>query len=43
LRAGRTESAIMPLADTLAVQQILQQAADHLGVRHAEAGPAPTG
>jgi hypothetical protein len=27
----------MPLADTLAVQQILQSAADQLGVRHAEA------
>jgi predicted dehydrogenase len=37
LLAGRTESAVMPLADTLAVQQILQQAADQLGVRHAEA------
>jgi predicted dehydrogenase len=36
LRAGRTESAVMPLADTLAVQRILQQAADQLGVRHAE-------
>ena len=37
LRAGRTESAVMPLADTLAVQQVLQQAADQLGVRHTEA------
>jgi predicted dehydrogenase len=37
LRAGRTESAVMPLDDTLAVQQVLQQAADQLGVRHAEA------
>ena len=37
LRAGRTESAIMPLADTLAVQTLLGQAADQLGVRHAEA------
>ncbi|MCU1668600.1 MAG: putative oxidoreductase [Blastococcus sp.] len=37
LRAGRTESAVMPLADTLAVQQVLQQAADQLGVPHAEA------
>jgi predicted dehydrogenase len=36
LRAGRSESAIMPLADTLAVQDVLQQAADQLGVRHAE-------
>jgi predicted dehydrogenase len=37
LRAGRTESAVMPLDDTLAVQQVLQEAADQLGVRHAEA------
>ena len=37
LRAGRTESAVMPLADTLAVQYVLQQACDQLGVRHAEA------
>jgi predicted dehydrogenase len=37
LRAGRTESAVMPLADTLAVQRVLQQAADQLGVPHAEA------
>jgi predicted dehydrogenase len=37
LRAGRTESAVMPLADTLAVQQVLQEAADQLGVPHAEA------
>ena len=37
LRAGRTESTVMPLADTLAVQQILQQAADQLGVGHVEA------
>jgi predicted dehydrogenase len=37
LRAGRTESAVMPLDDTLAVQQVLQQAADQLGVHHAEA------
>ena len=36
LQAGRTQSAVMPLADTLAVQQVLQQAADRLGVRHAE-------
>lgn len=32
LAAGRTESAVMPLADTLAVQAILQEAADQLGV-----------
>jgi predicted dehydrogenase len=37
LRAGRTESSIMPLADTLAVQTLLGEAADQLGVRHAEA------
>jgi predicted dehydrogenase len=37
LRAGRTESDVMPLADTLAVQNVLQQAADQLGVPHAEA------
>lgn len=30
--AGRTESTIMPLADTLAVQRVLQDAADQLGV-----------
>ena len=36
LRAGRTESAIMPLADTLAVQDVLGQAAEQLGVRHGE-------
>ncbi|MCW2778292.1 MAG: putative oxidoreductase [Frankiales bacterium] len=37
LREGRSESAVMPLADTLAVQDVLQRAADQLGVRHAEA------
>ena len=36
LRAGRTESAVMPLADTLAVQSVLGRAADQLGVRHRE-------
>jgi predicted dehydrogenase len=36
VRAGATESAIMPLADTLAVQAVLEQAAEQLGVRHAE-------
>jgi predicted dehydrogenase len=36
LRAGRTESSVMPLADTLAVQQVLQQAADQLGVHHTD-------
>jgi len=37
LRTGRSESAVMPLADTLAVQRVLQDAADQLGVPHAEA------
>lgn len=37
LQAGSTESPVMPLADTLAVQDVLQQAAEQLGVRHAEA------
>ena len=37
LRSGRTESAVMPLADTLAVQALLGEAAEQLGVRHAEA------
>ncbi len=36
LRAGRSESAVMPLADTLAVQSVLGEAADQLGVPHAE-------
>jgi predicted dehydrogenase len=36
LRAGRAESAVMPLADTLAVQTVLGEAAEQLGVRHAE-------
>jgi predicted dehydrogenase len=36
VRAGRSESAVMPLADTLAVQALLGQAAEQLGVRHAE-------
>jgi predicted dehydrogenase len=37
VRAGRSESTVMPLADTLAVQTVLGEAADQLGVRHAEA------
>jgi len=37
LQTGLSESAVMPLADTLAVQQVLQQAADQLGVRLSEA------
>jgi hypothetical protein len=36
VRAGRTESSIMPLDDTLAVQRILNQACESLGVFHAE-------
>jgi predicted dehydrogenase len=36
VRAGRSESATMPLADTLAVQRLLGEAAEQLGVRHAE-------
>ena len=36
LRAGRTESAVMPLADTLAVQSVLGRAADQLGVAFRE-------
>ena len=35
--AGRTESAIMPLDDTLAVQRILNGACEALGVYHHEA------
>jgi len=37
LRAGRSESSVMPLADTLTVQALLGEAAEQLGVRHAEA------
>jgi predicted dehydrogenase len=36
LQEGRTESAVMPLADTLAVQDVLGQAAVQLGVHHRE-------
>ncbi|MEU2350457.1 Gfo/Idh/MocA family oxidoreductase [Modestobacter sp. NPDC049651] len=36
LRAGRGESAVMPLADTLAVQRVLEDAAGQLGVTFAE-------
>jgi predicted dehydrogenase len=36
LREGRTESAVLPLADTLAVQRVLVEAAGQLGVVHAE-------
>ncbi|MBS2021810.1 MAG: Gfo/Idh/MocA family oxidoreductase [Deltaproteobacteria bacterium] len=37
LRAGKTESAVMPLADTLAVQRVMNEACERLGVVHAEA------
>ncbi|MGY1748227.1 Gfo/Idh/MocA family protein [Modestobacter sp. SYSU DS0511] len=36
VRAGRTESAVMPLADTLAVMGVLEQAAGQLGVAFVE-------
>jgi predicted dehydrogenase len=36
LQAGRTESAVLPLADTLAVQDVLGRAAEQLGVHHRE-------
>jgi predicted dehydrogenase len=36
VREGRQESAVMPLADTLAVQRVLNDAAEQLGVRHTE-------
>ena len=36
IRAGSTESAIMPLNDTLAVQRILNEACEALGVVHSE-------
>ncbi|MGY1685633.1 Gfo/Idh/MocA family protein [Geodermatophilus sp. SYSU D00804] len=36
LQEGRTESAVVPLADTLAVQEVLGRAAEQLGVRHRE-------
>lgn len=36
LRAGQTESAVMPLADTVAVQDVLGRAARALGVVHRE-------
>ena len=36
VRAGRTESLIMPLDDTLAVQRILNEALEQLGVIHQE-------
>jgi predicted dehydrogenase len=36
VRAGRSESTVMPLADTLAVQSVLEQAAGQLGVTFTE-------
>jgi predicted dehydrogenase len=36
VRAGRTESSIMPLDDTLAVQRTVNDACEALGVQHAE-------
>ena len=36
VRAGRTESPVMPLDDTLAVQRILNDACEQLGVQHAD-------
>jgi predicted dehydrogenase len=36
VRAGRTESAVMPLDDTLAVMAVLDEASAQLGVPHAE-------
>jgi len=36
VRAGRTESVIMPLRDTLAVQRVLNEACEKLGVFHTE-------
>jgi predicted dehydrogenase len=36
VRAGRAESAVMPLADTLAVQRVLGEALAQLGVRYGE-------
>ena len=36
LREGRTESTVMPLDDTLAVQRVLNDASEQLGVFHHE-------
>ncbi|WP_454296373.1 Gfo/Idh/MocA family protein [Salana multivorans] len=43
LAEGRTQSEVMPLADTLVVQGVLQDAADQLGVQLADADPADCG
>ena len=37
--AGRKESAVMPLADTVAVQDVMGEVADRLGM-HPQEGPA---
>ncbi len=36
LRAGRIESTVMPLDDTVAVQELLNEACEQLGVHHHE-------
>ncbi len=36
VRAGRTESEVMPLADTVAVQEVLEEAARQLGISWSE-------
>jgi hypothetical protein len=41
VRAGGTESAVMPLDDTLAVMAVLEQAAAQLGVSWAEDAAVP--
>ena len=41
VREGRTESAVMPLEDTLAVQRTLNSACEQLGVFHAEDSGVP--
>ena len=38
IRAGRTESAVMPLADTLAVQEVLNEVLSQLGIHPSEDG-----
>lgn len=43
LRAGKLESEIMPLADTLAVQAVMQQANDQLGVAAFDASDSDAG
>jgi predicted dehydrogenase len=43
VRAGAAESRVMPLSDTLAVLDVLERAAEQLGVQHAEDPAALTG